>query len=163
MEDNGSENKASEMNLEALAAINSLAAKVPGLEFDTYTFADDVSVIVPVDRLIEVLSAAKEAGYELFVDLAAVHYPGRAKCFEVVYVLRNVVDPARIRIKTQVAEDETVPSATAVWSGANWYEREAYDLFGIEFSGHPDLTRIFMPDDFKDHPLRKDFPLKGRN
>ena len=157
MAESGLETQASE------AAVNALMAKVPGLDFTTYTFAGDTTAIVPVDKLLDVLSTARAEGFELFVDMAAVHYPGRPKCFEVAYTLRNVTAPARLRVKVQAAEDEAVPSATGLWNAANWHEREAYDLFGIRFEGHPNLTRIFMPDDFKDHPLRKDFPLKGRD
>ncbi len=157
MEDSQAKVKADE------AAVNALLAKVPGLDFETVAFAGDVTAVVPVERLIEVLNTARENGFALFVDMAAVHYPGRAKCFEVAYVLRNVDDPARLRVKTAVAEDESVPTATVLWPAANWHEREAFDLFGIDFAGHPNLTRLFMPDGFKGHPLRKEFPLKGND
>ena len=141
-----------------------LAAKVPGLEFRDYTFRGDTSITVPADRLLEVMGALKdELGYTLLVDIAGIHYPGRKKCFEVAYVVRNVDDPARFRVKVEAAQGEKIPSLTAIWPAANWHEREAYDMLGIEFEGHPDLTRIFMPDEFDDFPLRKEFPLKGRD
>lgn len=81
--------------------------------------------------------------------------------FEVVYHLYSISQHHRIRLKVRVNEDELVPTVTGVWKAADWYERETYDLFGVEFDGHPDLRRIMMPDDYEGHPLRKDFPLRG--
>jgi NADH/F420H2 dehydrogenase subunit C len=104
-----------------------------------------------------------DLGYELIVDIGGIHTPNADKAFEVAYVVRNVKDPARFRVKVRAAEGEAVPSLTPLWPGANWHEREAYDMLGIRFAGHPDLTRIFMPDDFTEFPLRKEFPLRGRD
>jgi len=81
--------------------------------------------------------------------------------FEVVYHLYSMSQHHRLRLKVRVNEDESVPTVTGVWKAADWYERETYDLFGVEFDGHPDLRRIMMPDDYEGHPLRKDFPLRG--
>jgi NADH-quinone oxidoreductase subunit C len=81
--------------------------------------------------------------------------------FEVVYHLYSLSQHHRLRLKVRVNEDESVPTVTGVWNAADWYERETYDLFGVEFEGHPDLRRIMMPDDYEGHPLRKDFPLRG--
>jgi len=81
--------------------------------------------------------------------------------FEIVYHLYSISQRHRLRLKVQVNEDESVPTVTSLWKAADWYERETYDLFGIEFDGHPDLRRIMMPDDYEGHPLRKDFPLRG--
>jgi NADH-quinone oxidoreductase subunit C len=144
--------------------VEKLLAKLPGLTAEIYLFRGDATVTVPADRLLEVMKVVRnDLGFELLVDIGGIHYPGRAKCFEVAYVVRDVRTPARFRVKVQVAEDEPVPSLTSLWPGANWHEREAYDLLGIRFAGHPDLTRIFMPDEFKDHPLRKEFPVRGRD
>lgn len=82
--------------------------------------------------------------------------------FDVVYHLFSLEMGERLTLKVAVADGDSVPSVAGVWRTANWHEREAYDMFGIRFSGHPDLTRILMPDDFDAHPLRKDFPLEGR-
>jgi NADH-quinone oxidoreductase subunit C len=96
-----------------------------------------------------------------FVDLTAVDWPAREKRFDVVYHLLSPTLNHRIRIKTQTDEATTVPSITDVFPGANWFEREAYDLYGVVFTGHPDLRRILTDYGFEGHPLRKDFPLTG--
>lgn len=83
--------------------------------------------------------------------------------FEVVYLLHSIQENFRIRLKVRVGgEVPEVESVCSVWEGANWYEREVFDLFGVRFANHPDLTRIMMPDDWEGHPLRKDFPITGR-
>ncbi len=99
--------------------------------------------------------------YTLLVDLCAVDYPEREERFEVVYHLYSFRENRRIRVKVRAGEGLPVPSVTGVWPGAGWPEREAHDLFGIDFSGHPELTRILLWDGFAGHPLRKDFPLAG--
>ncbi len=96
-----------------------------------------------------------------FVDIAGADYPERERRFDVVYHLLSPRQNQRIRIKAEVGEDETVPSVVEVFAAADWYEREAYDLFGILFTGHPDLRRILTDYGFDGHPLRKDFPLTG--
>ena len=144
--------------------VDRLVAKVPDLDARTYLFRGDATVTVPPDRLLEVMKVLRDdLGFELLVDIGGIHYPGREKCFEVAYVVRNVKEPARFRVKVQAGPDEPVPSLVPLWPGANWHEREAYDMLGIRFAGHPDLTRIFMPDDFTEFPLRKEFPLRGRD
>lgn len=96
-----------------------------------------------------------------FIDICGVDWPDRPERFEVVYHLLSPKKNARIRVKVRVAEDETVPSATAVYPGADWFERETWDMYGIPFTGHPDLRRILTDYGFEGHPLRKDFPLTG--
>lgn len=96
-----------------------------------------------------------------FIDICGVDWPERPERFEVVYHLMSPKKNARIRIKVAVAEDETVPSATSVYAGADWFERETWDMYGIPFTGHPDLRRILTDYGFEGHPLRKDFPLTG--
>jgi NADH-quinone oxidoreductase subunit C len=100
-----------------------------------------------------------------FTRLAAVtcidRYPSEPR-FEVVYLLHSIPNNERLRLKVAVAgADAAVPSVCSVWTGANWYEREVYDMFGVRFDGHPDLRRILMPDYWQGHPLRKDFPVHG--
>jgi NADH-quinone oxidoreductase subunit C len=139
-------------------------AKVPGLVAETVVFRGDATLVVPPDRLLDVMRVLRDdLGYALLVDLGGIHTPKADKAFEVAVVVRNVDRPARFRVKTRVAEGEDVPSLTGLWPGANWHEREAYDMLGIRFAGHPDLTRIFMPDDFTEFPLRKEFPVRGRD
>jgi NADH-quinone oxidoreductase subunit C len=95
------------------------------------------------------------------VDICGADYPSREKRFEVVYHLLSLHRNQRIRVKVQAGEGETVPSAIAVWPAANWFEREAFDMYGIQFADHPDLRRILTDYGFSGYPLRKDFPLTG--
>ncbi|HVR11048.1 MAG TPA: NADH-quinone oxidoreductase subunit C [Thermoanaerobaculia bacterium] len=99
--------------------------------------------------------------YTRLVDLCAADYPEREQRFEVVYHLYSFRENRRIRLKTRAGDGSPVPSVTGVWRGAGWPEREVHDLFGIDFTGHPDLTRILLWEGFTGHPLRKDFPLAG--
>jgi NADH-quinone oxidoreductase subunit C len=97
--------------------------------------------------------------FDYCVDVTAVHYPKRDEQFEVIWILYSFARNQRIRVKTQIKEGEPVPSAVSLWPTANWLEREVFDMFGILFTGHPDLRRILMPDGWKGHPLRKDYGL----
>ena len=99
--------------------------------------------------------------FKNFTDICGVDFPQRGERFEVVYHLLSPRHNQRIRVKLRVEEDESVPSATGVFPGADWYEREAFDMYGILFSGHPDLRRLLTDYGFEGHPLRKDFPLTG--
>ena len=97
--------------------------------------------------------------FDYLVDVTAVHYPEREKQFEVVWILYSFTRNERIRVKTAIAEDASVPSVFAIWQTANWLEREVFDMFGIRFEGHPDMRRILLPDGWKGHPLRKDYGI----
>lgn len=99
--------------------------------------------------------------FKTLVDICGVDYPERTKRFDVVYHLLSMHRSQRIRIKVQTDEQAPVPSAIDVWPAANWFEREAFDMYGIQFSGHPDLRRILTDYGFTGYPLRKDFPLTG--
>ncbi|MFP5331179.1 MAG: NADH-quinone oxidoreductase subunit C [Acidimicrobiia bacterium] len=118
-------------------------------------------VRVPVGRFGEFGRAAKDAGFEVCVDVTAVDwFRTRRVRFDVVANLLSYQHVLRLRVITEVGEeDPTAPSLTPIWPGANFAEREAYDMFGIVFDGHPDLTRILMPDDWQGFPLRKDFSV----
>ena len=121
---------------------------------------------VPLASILDVLAflkADQSCRFALLVDLTAVDWPGRAKRFDVVYNLLSMYTNRRIRLKVQVGEEEMVPSATAIHPCANWFEREVFDMYGIVFSGHPDLRRLLTDYGFRGHPLRKDFPLTGYN
>src|SRR5207245_433406 len=100
--------------------------------------------------------------FDYCVDVTAVHYPQREKQFDVIWILYSFARNERIRVKTMIADGETVPSAVSIWPAANWLEREVYDMFGIRFEGHPDLKRILLPDGWKGHPLRKDYGIPHR-
>jgi len=97
--------------------------------------------------------------FDYCVDVTAVHYPKRDEQFELVWILYSFARNERVRVKTQIKEGEPAPSAVPLWPTANWLEREVFDMFVIHFAGHPDLRRILMPDDWKGHPLRKDYGL----
>ena len=135
--------------------------------FGTSEFRDNRRVIVAPDHLFAVLRCLKEeCGFDMLAELTAVdylHYPDARDRFGVVYILLNTRTGERVVVKTYLNEpDLALPSAFPLWKGADWLEREVYDMFGIEFEGHPDLRRILMPQEFTAFPLRKDYPLRGR-
>jgi NADH-quinone oxidoreductase subunit C len=139
------------------------------LGLDGYTaseFRDNLRVVVPSDRLYQVLEALKKCGFDMLVDVTAVdylHYPDAKDRFGLIYALLNTASGERLIVKTFLNEpDLTVPSAYPLWRGADWMEREVNDMYGIRFEGHPDLRRILMPEEFTAYPLRKDYPLRGR-
>ena len=108
----------------------------------------------------EVLRRMREdEQFDYCVDITAVHYPKREQPFDVVYILYSFHDNERVRVKTLITDGERLRSAVSIWPTANWLEREVFDMFGIEFDGHPDLKRILLPDGWKGHPLRKDYPI----
>ncbi len=103
-----------------------------------------------------------QLAFELLLDVAAIDFPKRQPRFEVVYHLWSLTHNKLVRVKVGVPEEESsCPSVVALWPTADWHEREAFDLVGVKFAGHPDLRRILMPDDYPWHPLRKDFPVEG--
>jgi NADH-quinone oxidoreductase subunit C len=115
-----------------------------------------------VDRSLipEILQVLRnEEQFDYCVDITALHYPTREKQFDVIWVLYSFARNERIRVKTQIADGATLPSSVPVWIGANWLEREVFDMFGIKFDGHPDMKRILLPDGWKGHPLRKDYGI----
>ena len=112
-------------------------------------------------RVLTLLRDEPNCQFKLLVDLCGVDYPERVNRFDVVYNLLSLAQNMRIRVKVESVEESPVPSVTSVFSAANWYERETWDLYGIAFSDHPDLRRIMTDYGFEGHPLRKDFPLTG--
>jgi NADH-quinone oxidoreductase subunit C len=145
-------------------AVLKLKEKFAASIIDVVEFRGEVTVTVAKNAIIEILSFLKQSlAYNLLTDLTAVDYLGKKEeRFMMVYQLYSIPNKDRLRIKTPVTEVEcTIPTATTVWKTANWLEREVFDLFGITFSGHPDLRRILMTDDWVGHPLRKDYPLQG--
>ena len=110
-----------------------------------------------VSELLQILRDREQFDY--CVDITALHYPDRDKQFDLIWILYSFSKNERIRVKTMVADGESVPTAVAIWATANWLEREVYDMFGIRFEGHPDLKRILLPDSWKGHPLRKDYGI----
>jgi NADH-quinone oxidoreductase subunit C len=131
-----------------------------GVTFETYLGQN--FVVVPASRVVEAvryLHTSEE--FDFLVDLTAVDRPKDAQRFELVYILYSFARNERIRLKTKIAESETALSLTGVFKGANWLEREVFDMFGIRFEGHPNLKRILLPDEWQGHPLRKDASIIG--
>jgi NADH-quinone oxidoreductase subunit C len=129
-----------------------------GLEALTYLGQNylivDRSMIPDILRLLR-----DQEQFDYCVDVTAVHYPKREKQFDVLWILYSFARNERMRLKTQIADGESISSCVEIWPTANWLEREVYDMFGIKFEGHPDLKRILLPDGWKGHPLRKDYGI----
>jgi NADH-quinone oxidoreductase subunit C len=122
----------------------------------------DLQLTAQAPQIVQVLTTLRDQyGFHQLVDIAGVDYPEREKRFEVVYHLLSMTKNRRIRIKVQADEDTAVPSVVSVFPNADWYEREAFDMYGVFFDGHPDLRRILTDYGFHGHPLRKDFPMTG--
>jgi NADH-quinone oxidoreductase subunit C len=135
--------------------------------FSTSQFRDNRRVIVAPERLLAFLKCLKEeCGFDMLAELTAVdylNYPNARDRFGVVYGLVNTATGERLFVKTFLNEpDLTLPSAYCLWKGADWLEREVFDMYGIVFADHPDLRRILMPEEYTSFPLRKDYPLRGR-
>ncbi|WP_206352428.1 NADH-quinone oxidoreductase subunit C [Tautonia rosea] len=149
--------------------VDQLTERFGGSLIRSSTFRDNLRVLVDRSALFEVLSFLKDnAGYTFLSELGGIDYLGypdrqEGSRFEVHYVLLKQETSDRIIIKVGVDDpDPTLPSVMPLWGGANWMEREVFDMYGIRFDGHPDLRRILMPDEFTSYPLRKDYPLRGR-
>ena len=146
-------------------AVQKLKEKFPNSVIDIHSFRGDDTVVVRKDDILEICRFLKndpEMSFDFLSDLCGVDYMGRDPRFEVVYHLFSIGKHHRIRLKAMVGEGEKISSVVGIWGTADWHEREAFDMYGIVFEGHPNLTRILMPEDWDGHPLRKDYPLKGR-
>jgi NADH-quinone oxidoreductase subunit C len=132
----------------------------------TSEFHGQTRAVVPIERLDEALTFLKSEGFDLLVDITCVdylRYRGATDRFGLAYVVTNRETNEQLVVRTFLNEpDLVVPSVTPLWEGANWMEREVWDMFGIRFDGHPDLRRILLPEEFTAFPLRKDYPLQGR-
>jgi NADH-quinone oxidoreductase subunit C len=154
------------MAIENSKVLELLAGRFGEAIVESSEFKGDLTVVVALEKLHEVMQFLHDDAtlhYDLLSDVVGIDRQPREPRFEVVYVLHSMDDFKRLLVKVMVAEDEAVPTVTDIWNSANWPEREVYDLLGISFSDHPDLRRIFMWDDFEGHPLRKDFPLRGKD
>jgi NADH-quinone oxidoreductase subunit C len=151
------------------ATLEVLAAAIGGGDLTTVRFRDNLRVYLALDQLIPALATLRDqAGFRL-LEIGCVDYLGYPKRdpskprFEVHYALLNPDSHERLILKVGVDDPEpSIPTAVPLWAGADWMEREIYDMFGIRFDGHPNLRRILMPEEFAAHPLRKDYPLRGR-
>ena len=150
---------------EALKSIGEKAvAALPGAVLDVNGAFGELTLVVDAARIVEALTYLRDDAacqFICFTDLSGVDYPERDKRFDVVYLLLSPKLNQRIRVKIETDEATPVPSTISVFPAADWYEREAYDLYGVLFDGHPDLRRILTDYGFDGHPLRKDFPMTG--
>ena len=148
-----------------------LTEKFPQINFDITDYKDQLAVTFDKEHIVTVsdfLKNEEELQFKLCEDVTAVDWAnlpagrqGRKNRFTVVYHIFSLKLNLRIRLKTDVDESESVESVSSIWKTANWHERETYDMYGITFKNHPDLRRMYMPEEFEYHPLRKDFPLMG--
>jgi NADH-quinone oxidoreductase subunit C len=149
-------------NLEALG--QSIVANTGGAVASFKVEFNELTLTGPAGRVVDAITQLRDHpdwAFAQLIDLAGVHYPQREQPFEVVYHLLSLTKNHRVRLKVSTDEDTPVPSITPVFEVANWYEREAFDMYGIFFDGHPDLRRILTDYGFHGHPLRKDFPMSG--
>jgi NADH-quinone oxidoreductase subunit C len=146
------------------ATAPSIAASLGAAVLSSKTAFDELTITVARENIVEVLTKLRDdpaLQFEILIDIAGVDYPARANRFDVVYHLLSPRKNLRLRVKLETNDTDQVPSTIPVYPAANWYEREAYDMYGILFSGHPDLRRLLTDYGFQGFPLRKDFPLTG--
>lgn len=149
--------------MSAISPVETLKTELGAVVLKVEEFRGEWTVSVKTDAIRDVLAWCKRAGFEMLNDMFGVDHYGDEERFEVVYVLLSLTQ-GYLRIKVRVPESNpVVPSVVSVYSGANWHEREAYDMFGLRFEGHPDLKRILMWEGYPYFPLRKDFPVSGLN
>jgi NADH-quinone oxidoreductase subunit C len=152
------------MNPQLEALGQHVAASLGEAITDTVVAYNELTVIARGEDIVRVITFLRDdpqCDFVWFIDIAGADYPGREKRFDVVYHLQSPRHNHRIRVKVEADEVTPVPSIVEVFPGANWFEREVYDLYGVLFSGHPDLRRILTDYGFQGHPFRKDFPLTG--
>lgn len=147
-------------------ALDKLKARFGDSVLETSAYLGNETAVISKDQIVDVIRFLRddpELQFNMMMDLAGADYPGRAERFEVIYHLYSLQTKKRIRLKVRCGGDQpTVPSIHTLYKAADWFEREAYDLFGIHFEGHPNLKRILMFEEFEGHPLRKDYPVNKR-
>ncbi len=146
------------------AFIAALQEALPGSVSQVSYWVGDWTIIVPVSHLLEVVRHLRDtpaAAFDTCSDVTATDWPLRPERFDLVYCLYSTRHHHRLRVKARAGEHDPVPSMTDVWPAANWLEREVYDMFGVNITGHPDRRRILMPEDWQGFPQRKDYPLEG--
>jgi NADH-quinone oxidoreductase subunit C len=151
--------------MEEKTVLDELRREFPAGVRETSTSLGDDVVVIEKTALVPIVTSLRDGPgkFTMLLDLTCVDYAGEDPRFEMVYHLFSLSRNRRLRIKTRLGEkDPRISSLTALWKNADWLEREVYDLFGIQFEGHPDLRRLFMYDGFEGHPLRKDYPLRRR-
>jgi NADH-quinone oxidoreductase subunit C len=143
--------------------VQSLQATFGSAVNEVMTFRGETTLLIQSDFIVKVCRALKEEhGFDYCTDICGADRFSEEERFEVIYNLANLDKQLRLRLKVRVSEEApVVPSVTSIWKGADWHERETFDMYGVRFDGHPDLRRMYMPEDFEYYPLRKDFPLIG--
>jgi len=144
--------------------VRKLKEKFLNSVLEVTTFRGEVTATVMKGEIFEIckfVHSDPDLQYHLLTDLCGLDFFPETPRFGIVYLLYSMKSNQRLRVKTRVGEMESIPSVESIWKVANWYEREAYDLFGIRFENHPDLRRILLWDGFEGHPLRKDYPAEG--
>ena len=145
------------------AVLTPLGAEMVGaLGVDAQVAFGELNLVAHRDRIVEVLTALRNRfGFQQLLDVCGADYPDRVERFEIVYHLLSMTRNVRVRVKVATDEQAPVPSVIAVYPSAGWFEREAFDMYGVLFSGHPDMRRLLTDYGFQGHPLRKDFPMTG--
>ena len=154
------------MVITAASTVEKIRARFADAVIETVEYRDEQTIVLQPEALITLCTyLKKQLNYDFLETVTAVDWPERTPRFDVVYQLLSIQNQCFIRLKVRVGqkheEHPAVPTVSSIWPAANWYEREIYDLFGITFTGHPDLRRILMPPDWTTYPLRKDYPLAG--
>lgn len=160
----GPEDQAPPEDLAVPGFVQALQDGVPGAVAQLSYWVGDWTVIVEADQLLAAATFLRDdpaTCFDYCSDVTATDWPPREQRFDVVYCLYSTRLRHRLRIKVRAGEGDPVPSVCGIWSAANWLEREVYDQYGVNITGHPDLRRILMPDDWQGHPQRKDYPLEG--
>ncbi|MEC4685314.1 MAG: NADH-quinone oxidoreductase subunit C [Nitrospirota bacterium] len=152
--------------MEPLEITERIKERFPDEVLDVIEFREQLAVVIKKERIVELcrwLHDEPDLGFDYLKDICGVDYLGKKPVrFEVVYTLYSLRHRHMLRLKAAVSEDAAyIDSVVPVWIGANWHERECYDMYGIRFNGHPDLSRVLMPEDWEGHPLRKDYPEGG--
>ncbi|WAC58926.1 NADH-quinone oxidoreductase subunit C [Brevundimonas sp. SL130] len=145
------------------AALTPMGAELVGaLGVEAQVAFGELTLVAPRERIVAVMTALRDQfGFQQLLDLCGADYPDREERFEIVYHLLSLTRNARIRVKVVTDEVQPVPTVSEVYPSAGWFEREAYDMYGVMFSGHPDMRRLLTDYGFEGHPLRKDFPMTG--
>jgi NADH-quinone oxidoreductase subunit C len=144
--------------------VSALQAALPAAVVHISYWVGDWTLIISADGLLDAAGWLRDhetATFDFCSDVTATDWQTRERRFDLIYTLYSTRYCHRIRLKTRIADGETVPSVSGIWPAAAWLEREVFDMFGVRFSGHPDLRRILMPEDWQGHPQRKDYPLEG--
>jgi len=152
--------------MDASVTLRKLSERFPGSVLETHSHRENDTAIVKREDILDICTFLRDDQallYNFMMDLTAVDYLGKEPRFEVVYHLYSLKFNRRVRIKAKVSESDcSIDSIVSIWPSADWFEREAFDLYGITFKGHPELRRILLYEGFEGHPLRKDYPIKKR-